>query len=390
MKVVARTGWPTNRHMQFNDIIGQTATQHTLRQLVLHDRVPHALLLLGPEGSGQLALALAYARYLMCTNPTQDDACGTCAHCRKIDKLAHPDLHFSYPTVGSKATSDQYLREWRDAIGQNPYLNVNDWLQHIGAENRQGNITKEECVAIVKKLSLKTFEADIKVMIIWMPEYLAKEGNRLLKIIEEPPANTYFILVAESAERILNTILSRCQLVKVPKLSDLDVIRGLQRTHPDLGDRVSGIAHLSEGNFNTALQLAQEKGNAYDELFLDWMRKAYKGHGVELVTWTEQFAKLGRENQKHFLFYALHFMRELLVHKVTGQTDLRLQEAERASALKLAGILETDQLEHMVQLLTDCHYYIERNANPKILLLNIGIQLHQFIRRTHPDMVATH
>lgn len=370
--------------MYFAQVIGQAPVQRTLRKMVQQQRTPHALLLLGPEGCGKLTLALAYARYLLCAQPGPDDACGQCGHCRKMDKLIHPDMHFSFPTVGSKATSDNFLTFWREALLENPYLNANDWLQHIGAENRQGNITKEECVAIVKKLSLKTFEADAKIMLIWMPEYLAKEGNRLLKIIEEPPANTYFILVAESAERILNTILSRCQLVKVPTLSDEELVKGLQEKKPALADRLPGVAHLSEGNLNTALKLAREQADSYADLFLDWMRKGYRGHGVELVKWAEQFAKLGRENQKHFLFYALHFMRELLVHKVTGREDIRLQSTERNAAIKLAGITEVDQMEAIVELLTECHYHIERNANPKIRMLDAGIQLHQVLRRKTP------
>jgi len=374
--------------MYFAQVIGQESTRHTLRQMVQQQRTPHALLLMGPEGSGKLTLALAYARYLLCAQPGPDDACGQCAHCRKMNKLIHPDMHFSFPTVGSKAISDHFLGFWREALLDNPYLNANDWLQRIGAENRQGNITREECVSIVKKLSLKTFEANAKIMLIWMPEYLAKEGNRLLKIIEEPPADTYFILVAESAERILNTILSRCQLVKVPTLTDEDLIQGLQQKHPQLGERLKSIAHLSEGNFNTALKLAADKADNYADLFLEWMRKGYKGHGVELVKWAEQFAKLGRENQKHFLFYALHFMRELLVHKVTGREDIRLQPKERNAAIKLAGITEVDQMEAIVTLLTECHYHIERNANPKIRMLDAGIQLHQVLRRKAPASIS--
>lgn len=356
--------------------------------MVQQQRTPHALLLLGPEGSGKLTLALAYARYLLCAQPGTDDACGQCTHCRKMDKFIHPDMHFSFPTVGSKAVSDHFLSFWREALLDNPYLNANDWLQHIGAENRQGNITREECVSIVKKLSLKTFEADAKIMLIWMPEYLAKEGNRLLKIIEEPPSGTHFILVAESAERILNTILSRCQLVNVPTLTDEDLIKGLQQRYPELEERLVTIAHLSDGNLNTGLKLAADKADNYADLFLEWMRKGYKGHGVELVNWAEQFAKLGRENQKHFLFYALHFMRELLVHKVTGQEDIRLQPKEREAAVKLAGITEVDQMEAIVALLTECHYHIERNANPKIRMLDAGIQLHQMLRRKAPASIS--
>ena len=206
--------------MQFNELIGLDRSIDRLRSMAQPGRMPHAMLLVGPEGSGKLPLALALAQYLLCEQRTDADACGQCSNCRKLQILQHPDLHFVFPVVGSKMTSDQYLVQWRAALAENPYLNVNDWLQSIGAENKQGNISKEECLAIVKKLSLKSFESRSKVMLIWLPEYLGKEGNRLLKIIEEPPVDTYFILVAQQTELILNTILSRCQLLKVDAFSD--------------------------------------------------------------------------------------------------------------------------------------------------------------------------
>lgn len=213
--------------MLFSEVIGQESVKAQLKQMASGGRLPHALLFLGPQGSGKLSLAMALAQYLLCENPGADDACGQCNQCNKAGKLIHPDLHFSYPTIGTKAISDHFLVNWRQAMADNPYLDVNQWLQGIGAENKQGNITKEECVNIIKKLSLKTFENNYKVLIMWLPEFLGKEGNRLLKVIEEPPESTIFILVAEDQELILNTILSRCQIVNIKALSDEEVTEGL-------------------------------------------------------------------------------------------------------------------------------------------------------------------
>ena len=367
--------------MNFEEVIGQSNKKSQLLQMAQSGRMPHALLLLGAQGSGKLALAIALAQYVLCENPGKKDACGNCNSCQKSARLIHPDLHFSFPTVGTNATSDLFLSQWRLAIENNPYLNLNQWLQEIGAENRQGNINKEECKNILRKLSLKTFEGSHKVLIIWLPEFLGKEGNRLLKIIEEPPENTVFILVAENQELILNTILSRCQLVQIHPLSDDEVIEGLTTKMGVSGERARSIAYLANGNLNDAYIFAEQKENDNARLFLDWMRKCYVGNGVELVKWVEGFASLGRENQKHFLRYALHFLREYMVLKLTSNENVRLRADELTSARNLTKVIELDQIDRIMELLNNGSYYIERNANPKVLFLDISIQLNQILKR---------
>lgn len=366
--------------MQFSAICGHEDVKRSLRQMVTGERLPHALMLLGPEGSGKLALALAYACYVLCEERGEDGACGRCRSCLKSTRFIHPDLHFSFPTVGTNITSDAFLPQWRTAMADNPHLHLNEWLQLIGAENRQGNINKEECLAIIRKLSLKTFEGRYKVLVMWMPELLGKEGNRLLKIIEEPPENTLFVLVAEDPEKILNTILSRCQIVKVSALRDEEVRDGLLRRFPGIGERAQSIAYLADGNFNTALHMAAQRENDNAPLFLDWMRRCYKGDGVELVQWSEQFAGLGRENQKYFLQYALHFLREYLVLKMTGADRVRLQEKELTTAGNLTKVIGFEQAEAMAQLLTTCMHAVERNAHPKVLFLDASIRLHGILK----------
>jgi len=372
---------PKIQYSMFENVIGQEKVKQLLRQMVQHDRLPHAVMLLGTPGSGGLALALAMAQYVLCEHKTETDACGACRQCNKAAKLIHPDVHFSFPTVGSKAVSDHFLGQWRTALLDNAYLDVNEWLQLIGAENKQGNITKEECVSIVKKLSLKTFEGDYKILIQWLPEYLGKEGNRLLKIIEEPPENTLFIFVAEQQELILNTILSRCQIINVHPLADEAVVAGLQQLKNVPAAQAEAIAYLANGNFNEALHMLAQEESDHANLFLDWLRRCYKGHGVEMVTWVEKFAGFGRENQKHFLKYALHFLREFMVLKLTGDAGVRLRPKELETAQNLLPIIEIDQVEVLAELFTDCTFHVERNANPKILFLDASIRVHQILKR---------
>jgi len=367
--------------MRFSDVIGQTYPKQLLRQMATGSRLPHALLFLGPAGSGKKALALALAQYVLCENPGPEDACGLCNACRKVDKLLHPDLHFSFPSIGANATSEIFLPQWRSAIAENPYFDVNHWLQLIGADNKQGNITKEECVNIIRKLSLKTFEGEYKILIMWLPEYLGKEGNRLLKMIEEPPDQTLFFLLAENQELILPTILSRCQLVKVNPLHDEEVVEGLVRREVAGQREAESVAYLSNGNFFEACKLAADHQNDYATKLLDWLRKAYGGNGVELVRWSEEIAGIGREKQKQFLRYALHFMREYMALLVTGNAQVRLQPEELQTAQKLTTVIAFDQITLIAQLFDDCSYHVERNANPKVLFLDASIQMHHIIKR---------
>ncbi|MBL7818480.1 MAG: hypothetical protein JNL70_25950 [Saprospiraceae bacterium] len=366
--------------MKFSNIIGQDSSKKLLRGMADTGRMPHALLLLSPQGAGGLALAMAYAQYILCQNKnTEGEACGKCAHCIKAEKMIHPDIHYSYPTIGSKTIATHVLKEWREAFGENPYLNANQWLEKLGAENKQGNIPVAECVEIVKKLSLKTFEASHKILIMWLPEYLGKEGNRLLKMIEEPPDETLFLLVAENQDLILNTILSRCQLVTLSPLSDEDVKEALILRGVTRGD-AEAIAHLAEGNFNVALTLSRESENDNANAFLEWMRTCFKGNGVEMVAWTERFAGIGREKQKLFLRYGLHFLRELMVLILTNNENLRLRGNELETAKRMKTVIKFKHIEPMMTLFDETIFHVERNANPKVLFLDASIRLNKVLK----------
>lgn len=366
--------------MHFSDIIGQQPAKSVLLQCTRDNRVPHALLLLGPTGSGNLALALAFAQLLQCEAPGADDSCGQCPACRKAAQYVHPDIHFSYPTVGTNAVSTDFVKTWREAMTENPYLDAPAWLAKLGAENKQGNITKDECNAILKKLSLKIFEGRYKILVMWLPEYLQKEGNRLLKLIEEPPADTVFLLVAEDAEQILPTVLSRCQTVKTQVLSDEEVAECLVRRRPLDAERARQIAFQAGGDLHQAFVIADTPENDDARFLVEWLRECYKGNGVDLVKRTETFSRLGRENQKQFLQYGLHFLRELMAFKAIGSDRLRLRPEEQQTAQNLAKVLDFNKIERVAGMLTDNIFHIERNANPKPLFLDTSIRLHQIFK----------
>jgi DNA polymerase III subunit delta' len=356
-----------------------------LRSMADSARMPHALLILGPSGCGALPLAMAYSQYVICKNKADGEACGSCGDCTKASKYIHPDIHFSYPVAKLEKQKDPpistlFIKEWRKSLVENPYMNVNQWLEKLGAENKQGNITAKECVEIVKKLSLKTFEASHKVLILWLPEYLGNEGNRLLKLIEEPPDDTLFILVAENQEKILNTILSRCQLIQINGLTDQDITAGLLDRGIPKEDALS-LAHLSDGDLNEAIRLASNEENDNANLFLNWMRACYKGHGAELVDWSDKMATIGRERQKLLFKYSLHFLHELMIMNLTGNEDIRLRNNELTTAKGMNGkVLNFDKITKLTGIFDQCSYHIERNANPKILFLETGIRVNKIMK----------
>lgn len=396
--------------MLFKDVIGQNEVKQQLAGMVQHNRLSHALLFLGKPGSGSLPIALAFAQFLVCEKVngksasnqqnaslfsaesveqlTQNhiwlDACGECAACRKAGQMVHPDIHFSYPVIpkksGNKPKSTDFISEWREFIQQNAYSNIYDWLQFIGAENKQGNITAEECSDIIRQLSLKSFESEYKILLMWMPEYLGKEGNKLLKLIEEPPANTLFILVAESEELILPTILSRTQLVKIPWLENADVENALiarNQTPPEQARLAAGIA---QGNYHEALQLLQHSDEDWLSLLRDWMNVTLKENQPGQVKWVEEAAKLGREKQKQFLRYYNHLLEQCIRLRILGTDNLSLSEKEKDFAQRLNKITSVTQQQAIVTELDNASYYIERNANGKMLFHALTIKMFHIIK----------
>lgn len=390
--------------MQFKDVIGQQAISQHLVEMVQNNRLSHALLFLGAEGAGALPLALAFGQYVVCEKAggrkeeaagaslfgealpepvLLSDACGTCPACVRAAQFAHPDIHFSFPVVpkksGDKPISNDYITEWRTFIQNTPYGNAYDWLQSIGAENRQGNITAEECNKIIHDLSLKSFESGYKILIMWMPEYLSKEGNKLLKLIEEPPENTLFILVAENYEKILPTILSRCQLIKIPVIETDAITMALERENM-APEQASRAAVLSAGNFRTALQLAHNSGDENWQYTLrEWLNAVLAGGPVAVAAWVDGISKVGREKQKQFLQYVNHLLAQSLRLRMLGN-GYEMEHSEKDFAIRLNKMTSIGQQEAIVRQLDHAAYHIERNANPKLLFHALSIRLLHIIK----------
>ena len=391
--------------MLFKDVIGQQATKQHLAEMVEQNRLSHALLFLGKEGSGALPLAMAFAQYVVSLpqpSPVVEDLFGgmtalepTPSYIHPDDiasqpafqragQLIHPDLHFSYPVIskkpGDKPTSTDYIAEWREFVQSYPYGNVYDWLQFIGAENKQGNIAADECNDIIRQLSLKSFESEYKVLLLWMPEYLGKEGNKLLKLIEEPPPNTLFILVAENDEQILPTILSRCQLVKIPQLENREVEHALTTRANVPPDTARQIAGICEGNYREALQLLQHADEDWQSLLRDWLNATLKGGPIAQVKFVEETSKLGREKQKQFLRYFNHLLEQSIRIKVLGAEQVMLGDNEKDFAQRLNKIASVSQQQAIIEELDRAAYYVERNANAKMLFQALTIKLYHIIQ----------
>lgn len=368
--------------MQFKEIVGQEAVKKHLIETVKTGRVSHAQLFLGPEGSGSLALALAYAQYISCEQPGAEDSCGECSSCRKYEKLVHPDLHFSYPFFAQhkENTAQTFIAQWRESFLANPYLGLDEWRNSLDAENKQANINIAECHQILQKLSLKPFEGEYKILIMWLPEYLDKEGNTLLKIIEEPPQKTLFLLVAQHQEQILSTILSRTQLVKISPLSDIEIEHYLMDRSVS-PEKAKQLAFLSEGNLSTAMSLLGELESDNFQLFTDWLRMTFTDKGPSILDFVEIIAKSGRENQKAFLRYGIQFLRDCVLI-LSGAEDLvRLPDNERTVALNFSQkVLSLAKAEAIIDELEKAHYHVERNANPKILFLDVSLQFVKILK----------
>ncbi len=408
--------------MQFHSITGQKETKEQLVQMIQHNRLSHALLFLGKEGSGALQLAQAFAQYIVCekvngkqlkvdrgqmtaepslfgepepipesqlsTNNQQlttfSDSCGECPACKKATALIHPDIHFSYPVItkkpGEKPISADFIKEWREFIVQNPYGNVYDWLQFIGAENKQGNITATECNDINRTMSLKSFESEYKILIMWMPEFLGKEGNKLLKLIEEPPPNTLFVFVAENEDLILPTILSRTQLVKIPLLSNMEVEAALELNEGISVEKASQIAAIAEGNYREALQLLQHAEDDWQAMLREWLNAVLKTGPVAQVKWIDDTAKIGREKQKQFLKYFIHLLElAIRLRVIETNNEQRTMNNDHDFALRLNKICSIGQQEAIINELDKASYYIERNANAKMLFHALSIRLYHII-----------
>ncbi|MBT8274083.1 MAG: DNA polymerase III subunit delta' [Bacteroidia bacterium] len=381
--------------MQFSQILGQEYLKNHLTNSVNNGRIAHAQLFVGPEGSGTLPMAIAYAQYLLCGNQNGENSGGNEACNLKFEHLSHPDLHFVFPVattakIKSHPVSKHYLEEWRQLIKEQPYGNLFDWYTRLGIDNKQGQIGVDEAHDIVKSLSLKAYEGGYKVMIIWMAEKMNIAcANKLLKLIEEPPDKTVFILIAEDEEAVISTIRSRCQILHFPPLAEKIVKEALLKRF-DLEEAVAlKLAHQSNGNFNKATDLVYEDSEdlKFEEWFVFWIRSAFKARGNktaihDLISWSEEIAKTGRETQKQFLSFCLGFFRQAMLLNYGADPLVFMETKTKGFELKkFAPFIHENNIMDISQELQDAIYHIERNGNSKIILTDLSIKLTRLLHK---------
>lgn len=376
--------------MQFKDVIGQEETKTRLLRSFHDGRLAHAIMLLGPEGSGNLALALAFAQYISCPNKSETDSCGTCPSCRKHSTLQHPDVHFSFPYFnkpkgeggGDKTNSGHYGKEWRETLLASPYMDLDHWRAVITKENKVLQLGVAEAEHIVKRISLRSHDGGYKFLILWLPEYLSADtANKLLKTLEEPPDNTVFLLVASNVERMLSTILSRVQTLVVPKLTDDDIKAALMRQGVQ-DQAAAGITHYVDGNWWRASLLANsnDPNMFFSTQFIEWMRMCWKKDIAEIVKWADQMHSLMREDQKEFLMYALDQVRQNLVLNYAGHELARMNDQEAAFSAKFSVFINEKNAENLMELITDAFYDINQNCYSKLVLTDLSFKVHYQLR----------
>ncbi|GAK92442.1 DNA polymerase III delta prime subunit [Nonlabens ulvanivorans] len=376
--------------MRYQDIIGLEHLKRHLQTTVVNGRIAHAQLMVGLTGSGVLPLALAYARSILCSGDS--NRCDA-----QIDQIAHPDLHFAYPVANNarikdKAVSDDYIAEWREFLKTQPYGSLADWYQAIEIEKKQSKIGVDEAKRIVSKLSLKSYEGGYKVLIIWggADKLNTEASNKLLKLIEEPPAKTVFLLIAEDEDQIINTIKSRCQLLHIPKLNSESIANGLIERNGLEITRAQQIARQSNGDYNKAVQSINNISEDIDfeKWFVTWIRTAFAARGRksainDLIAWADMIAATNRETQKRFLLYCLEYFRQamLLNYKANSAVYLTPQMPD-FKLEKFAPFIEGHRIQPISEEIEKAIYHIERNGNGKVILTDLAIGLTRLIHKS--------
>lgn len=382
--------------MLFREIVGQEEIKKRLTQTVKENRISHAQLLLGPAGSGNLPLALAYAQYIFCSNKTENDSCGECSSCLKMQKIAHPDFHFVFPVFkikdGRETVSDDLITDMREALSQNPYLELDEFLDNSGIENKQPQIYVGESATILRKLSFKAYEGEYRIVVIWKPEKMnVQAANKMLKIIEEPPERTVFLLVAENSDLMLATILSRTQLVKIKKIDDQSMQKTIIEKYNLSTEDALRITHLADGNFGQAKKIAAQGDDSVEntQKFRDWMLACYKNNIPDMLSWSEKLASIdeGREKQKAFLSFCQNMFRKALMLTYSSPELARMTENEKAFFLKFSTFVKGNNIMEITSELDSASYHIERNAYPKLLFFDLSLKLGALLRKSQQVQV---
>lgn len=372
--------------MYFSDFSGQDSTKTQLLDLFKSERVPHALLLNGEEGCGHLQLALSFSSLLLCKSPTPLDACKNCSSCKMYEKYQHPDLHFSYPINLSKTehseTSDDQRSSFLEALEKYKCLGKKTWYSKMGNENKQGVIGVKESQAILAKISLKSFFGSAKILLMWIPELMnIQAANKLLKLIEEPPENTYFIFVSNNQSKILPTISSRLQTINVPRLKDENISDFLEKKFQIEPTTANNIAKISKGNLNKAINTHLDAGilEMNRSLFVNWMRLCYSRNIADTIDWVNEFSKIGREQIKDFIIYSLEMYRQCIMGNYNMEIE-GVSESEKNFLEKFKPFVNHQNISEINSIMNDAYYHMERNANPKILMLDVSIKLYKLLR----------
>lgn len=374
--------------MYFKDIIGQDSVINLLRTAVVEGRVPHAQLICGGEGVGKLSVAIAYARYLCCTHRNGEDACGECPSCKKFDKLVHPDLHFAFPIYKKDSSktprSDDFIDKWRQAVAENPYMNLNQWMDHIGTENQQGLIYASQSEEIIRKLTLKSSEGGYKVMIIWMAEKMNGEcSNKLLKMIEEPPTQTLFLLVSENPDLLLPTIQSRVQRLTLRPIEEKTIARALSEKYGLVESDAQQIAHASAGNWLQAMEAIHlgNRSKEYIELFMTLMRKSYARDLKGMRQWADTAASLGREPQKNFLIYCQRMIRESFICNF-HRLEINYMNADETNfTSRFAPFVNEKNIFGIMDELSEAQRHIEQNVNAKMVFFDLSLKMIMLLKQ---------
>lgn len=371
--------------MQFEDVIGHTELKSRLKEMIDAGRISHALMFTGNEGSGNLAMALAFGSYLLANNSQGFNAAMT-----KCEKLVHPDFHFCYPInktkkiSGSKIISKDFISEWREAIRLNPYMASGEWLAHLGIANKQGLINVEQAREILKDLSLKPYESAYKIMLIWLPEKMNNAtANKLLKILEEPPQKTVFLLVSQNPEQLMATIQSRVQMIHVKPIEQADLKKAIAQKFSLNDEEAETISKISQGNYLEAQKLVgdNETRKFNQEMFVKWMRYLWQKEFLELMQWSETISKLGRERLMLFFRYGLHIFRESLIMNYAESSIQMTGGDEKAFITKFSPYVNELNAIDMIELFEEAEYHISRNANPRILLMDVSLKMMKLVRK---------
>lgn len=374
--------------MRFADIIGQDEMKKRLVKSIKDGFIPHAQLFCGPEGVGKVALAIAYAQYLNCENPSENDSCGVCPSCSKYNHLAHPDLHFVYPIIKKaakkKEVCDDYISDWREFVKKNPYFNLSQWLAFIEAENSQGLIYAKESEEIIRKLSLKIYEAKYRVMIIWMPEKMHEScANKLLKIIEEPFDNTVFLLVSENPDQIINTIQSRCQRINIHGVDKESIIKALHQQYNISDEVANDVAHIANGSYLKAVETISlnEEHKFFFNLFITMMRASYARDIKQIKSIGNELAAIGRERQKNYLIYAQRMVREYFVKNLQHPEMVYLNKEEADFGVRFSPFINERNIIDFMDELALAERHIEQNVNAKMVFFDLCLKITMLIKR---------